>query len=307
MNCVDEKLRMKVRNSVSSRNMSCVVLILAAAVGLAACGNKEKKVGQALVKVNGEEITMLQVNDELMRAGIQAGQQEEATGKLIESLIDRQLIIEEAMRNKIDRTPEVMQAIERAKTQVILQAYLQSMVSKAAKPTRADIDDYYQKHPEFFAKRKEFDLKQLVISSKDFSEALKLFLDSAKSLDDVAAWMDKHNVHYRRTQVTRSTSDLPHQAVAQLLALPKGQLFIVGEAENRVINILVATRDSPITPTNAAPLIEQFLINKMTKEAAEEEVKHLRSLAKIEYLNASAPVATQTQDAAPDNNAAEKK
>lgn len=298
---------MKVKNSVSSRNMSCAVLILAAAVGLAACGNKEKKGGQALVKVNGEEITMLQVNDELRRAGAQAGQQEDAAGKLIESLIDRQLILEEAMRNKIDRTPEVMQTIERAKAQVIVQAYLQSMVSKVSKPAKTEIDDYYQKHPEFFAKRKEFDLKQLVISSKDYSEALKSALDSAKSLEDVAAWMDKQNVHYRRAQITRSTSDLPQQAVTQLLALPKGQLFIVGEGENRVLNILVATRDSPVTAANAAPQIEQFLISKMTKEAAEEEIKHLRSLAKIEYLNASAPAATRAQGAAPDNNGAERK
>ena len=55
MNCVDEKSLKKVKNSVSSRNALSAVLILAAAIGLAACGNKEKKGGQALVKVNGED------------------------------------------------------------------------------------------------------------------------------------------------------------------------------------------------------------------------------------------------------------
>ena len=307
MICVNEKSVMKIKISASSRRAICGALVLVAAAGLSSCGSKEKKAGQALVKVNGEEITMLQLNDELRRAGVQAGQQEEATRQLVETLIDRQLILEEAARNKIDRTPEVMQTIERAKAQIVTQAYLQSVAAKVAKPTKAEIDDYYQKHPEFFANRKEFELKQLVISSKDYSEALVLFLDAAKSLDDVAAWMDRSGVQYRRTQVTRSTSDLPQQAVTQLLALPKGQLFIVGEGENRVLNILVATRENPIAAANAAPQIEQFLINKMTKESAEEEVKHLRSLAKIEYLNASSPAATQTQDAAPDNKAAEKK
>ena len=112
---VDEKSYMKAKNVVSNRRVFCGVLVLVATVSLSACGNKDKKAGQALVKVNGEEITVLQINDELKRAGVQAAQQEAATKQLLETLVDRQLILEEAARNKIDRTPDVMQAIERAK------------------------------------------------------------------------------------------------------------------------------------------------------------------------------------------------
>ena len=119
--------------------------------------------------------------------------------------------------------------------------------------------------------------------------------------------MDNHAVTYVRRQVTRSTTDLPQQAVEKLVSLPRGQLFIVGEGDSKVLNILVATRQNPITAANAAPQIEQFLINKKSKEAAEEEVKHLRSLAKIDYLNVPVPDAVQTEDVAPDTKAAEKK
>ena len=308
MICVDEMSSMKVINSASSRHVLCGVLMLAAAAGLSACGSKEeKKAGQSLVRVNGEEITMLQINDELKRAGVQSGQQEAASKQLLESLIDRQLFLEEAMRNKIDRTPDVMQAIERAKTQIIAQAYLQSITSKIAKPSKAEIDDYFQKHPEFFAERKEFDLKHLIIANKSFSDELRLFIESAKTLDAVAAWLDKHGVQYARGQTTRSTADLPQQTVAKLLELPKGQLFIVGEGDNKMLNILIVARDSPVTAMNAAPLIEQFLMNKKSKETAESEVAHLRSLAKIEYLNASAPAAVQAPAAAGDNKPAEPK
>jgi len=302
--CADALPFMKIKNSVPCRRVLCGVLMVVAVAGLAACGSKDKKAGQSLVKVNGEEITVLQLNDELRRAGVQAGQQEAASKQLIESLIDREVILDEAMRNKIDRSPEVMQAIERAKAQIIAQAYLQSVTSKVAKPSKAEIDDYFQKHPEFFTKRMEFDLQQLVIANKNFSDELKLFIDSAKSLDEVAEWMDRHGVPYARGQVIRSTADLPQPAVAKLLELPKGQLFIVGEGDNRMLNIITAIKDSPVTATNAAPQIEQFLTNKKMKEAVEVEIAHLRSLAKIEYLNASAPVAAQTQAAAPDNKTA---
>jgi len=291
---------MKVKNSVTNMRMLRGVLMLSTAIVLSACGSKEKSPSQVLVQVNGKEITVLQVNEELQNTAVRPAQQEEMTQQLLKLLIDRQLILEEAERNKIDRTPEVMRAIERSKEQVIVQAYLQSIASKVAKPLKAEIDEYYQKHPEFFAHRKEFDLRQLLIANKSYSEGLKTFIDSAKTLDEIAGWMDKRGVVYVRRQVTRSTSDLPKQAVAQLEILPLGQLFLVDEGDNKVLNVLAAIRSSPILATNAAPQIEQFLTNKTTKEMVEEEIKLLRSLAKIEYLNASAPVATQTVVTTPD-------
>jgi peptidyl-prolyl cis-trans isomerase C len=289
--CVDTLLFIKARNSMSKRRMFCGVLMLIAVAGISACGNKEKKAGQSLVRVNGEDITMLQLNDELQHAGIQTEQQEAASKQLLESLIDRQLILAEAASNKMDRTPDVMQAIERAKAQIIAQAYLQNITSKIAKPTQAEINDYFQSHPEFFAKRKQFDLQQLVIANKDYSDALKAYTNSAKSLDEIAAWMDRYNVRYTRSQATRTTADLPPQVVAKLLALPKEQIFLVEEGDNKMLNMLTDIKDSPVTAVNAAPQIEQFLINKKNKDAVEVEIAHLRSLAKIEYLNASAPVA----------------
>jgi peptidyl-prolyl cis-trans isomerase C len=301
---VDVSSYTKVKNTVSNKRVLGGALLLAAIVGLSACGSKEKKAGQSLVKVNGVEITVLQLNDELKFAGVQAEQQEAASKQLLESLIDRQLILDEAARNKTDRSPEVMQAIERAKAQIIAQAYLKSVTSKLAKPSKAEINDYYQKHPEFFAQRKEFVLKQLVIANNNFSDELKLFLDSAQTLDEVAAWMDKHGVKYARGQTTRSTADLPEQVVAKLLELQKGKLFLVSEANSRVLSMLMAVNDSPVSAVNAEPQIEQFLINKMSKDAVEAEITHLRSIAKIEYLSASAPVAVQPTAIAPDNSAA---
>jgi peptidyl-prolyl cis-trans isomerase C len=292
LNNVDVVL--KVNKDVSWR-MLCGILMVTIAAGLAACGSKDKKASQSLARVDGVDITVLQLNDELQRANVQADKQDAASEQLLESLIDRQLILEEAMRNKIDRTPQVVQAIERAKAQIIAQAYLQSVTAKVAKPTRAEIDDYFQKHPEFFSKRKQFILNQLTIPEKNFSDELKLFIDTAKTQQEVADWMDRHSVQYARGQVIRSTMDLPAEAVTKLLELPKGQLFIVSEGDNRVLNVIVAIKDSPVTASNVAPLIEKFLINEKMKEAARTEIAHLRSQAKIEYLNGSAPDTDQTQ------------
>ena len=286
-------------NSISHfYRLAGLVMLLGVVLGLSACGNKEKKAGQTLARVNGTDITVLQVNDELRRAGVTPDQQEIATKQLLESLIDRQLILAEAMRNEVDRTTDVVQAIERAKSQIITQAYLKSIASKTSRPSEAEIEAYYQSHPEYFSQRKQFDVQQLVMATKDFSKELRSVVDSAKSLDAVAAWLDGHDVRYVRGQLTRSTTDLPDHIVAKLKDMQKGQVFIVNEGESSMINAIMNIRISPVSAKTAGPQIEQYLFNKKLKELADAEIKHLRASAKIEYLNGAAPTEAKENTAA---------
>ncbi|MDP2225054.1 EpsD family peptidyl-prolyl cis-trans isomerase [Nitrosomonas sp.] len=275
--------------------MALIGFVSISVLVLTACDSepKEKKSGQALVSVNGKEVTMLQLNDEIKRANIRPDQYEAASKQLLESLIARQLIMDEAISNKLDRTPDVMQARERANAQIISQAYMQSIVSKVAKPSKAEIDDYYQKHPEYFSQRKQFDLTIVRIATKDLGDELKKIIESAKSLDEVVAWLDKNKVQYLRNLASRSTTDLPPQMATMMQQKSKDTIFIINEQENSLLISVNAIKDSPITAAVAAPQIEKFLMNQKYKEATDAEVARLRAAAKIEYLNAK----TSTSDA----------
>lgn len=266
------------------RHRAAATLVLTATLALTACGNKEPKAGQALASVNGSEITVLQLNEELQRAGA-TGQPEAVRKQLLESLIDRQLLQNEAAKEKLDRDPKVMQAIERAKAMIIAQAYLQKRIGNQAKPTSAEIEEYFNQHPEFFTSRKQFDMRQLVVASKDVTEPLKSLMDSTRSLDDVAGWLDANRVKYGRTQVSRTSADMPPELSSKLLTMPKGQLFIIREGERSLLMQIADIKESPATLDNSVAQIEQFLINKRNKEAAETELKRLRADAKIDYFN----------------------
>lgn len=285
-----------------------LVLTLVATLGLTACGGgKEPKSGQALVSVNGEEVTISQLNEELQRANVPAAQQEQAGKQLLESLVDRQLLLNEAGKEKLDRDPKVVQAIERAKALIIAQAYMQKHLGTPAKPTRAEVEDYFTKHPTFFAQRKLLDLRQLVIATADFNDELKAAVDAAKTLDDVAAWLENRKVKFSRLQLARSSGDLPPELSSRLLTMPKGQLFIVKEGERTLLMNIADTRDTPVTLEQAAAQIEQALLAQRNKEAATAEIKRLRAAAKIEYLDKkmapSAPAANAPAASAPAANA----
>lgn len=283
---------MKMLNPEVKRTISGLLLCAAAvsAVTLSACGNKDKKPGQALASVDGKEVTVLQLNDELQRAGVKPAQLDAAKKQLLDVLVERQLVLNAAEKEQVARDPVVMQAIERAKAQIITQAYVQKRISALVKPSEADVSAYYNKHPELFAQRRQFDMRQLVIDSSSLSAEARAAIDGAKSIEDVAAWFDAHQVKYARAQLARTSTDLPADMNSKLLAMSKGQLFIVREGERSLIVALNDVREAPLALAAAAPQIGQFLINTKIKEATEAEVKRLRASAKVEYFNqADAP------------------
>ena len=280
---------MKTSPPHTPKRVLCAALILVAAT-LSACGDKakEKKPGQALASVNGEEVTVLQLNEELQRAGVNAAQKDAASKQLLQVLIDRQLLNDAAAKENLDRDPKVMQAIDRARSLILAQAYLQKrMGNNNAKTTPAEVEDYYNKHPEFFTNRKQFSMNEIVIPADALTPEVRAAADNAKSLEEVAVWLDAHNIKYGRTEITRSTADVPQQLSSKLLGMPKGQLFVVKEGPRAMFIAVNEVKDAPVTLAVAGPQIQQFLANQKTKELASAELQRLRSSAKIDYLNPS--------------------
>ena len=262
--------------------LACIVL-----AGLGSCSDKaaEKKPGQALASVNGAEVTVLQLNEELQRANVAANQQDSASKQLLQVLIDRQLLQDAAARENLDRDPKVMQAVDRARSLIVAQAYLQKRIGNVARPTPQEVEAYFNKNPDFFASRKQFSMNELVIAAADLTPEVRAAADGARSLEEVAVWLDAHKIKYGRTQVTRTTADVPRQLAGKLLGMPKGQLFAVREGPRAMFVAVTEVREAPVSLQVAAPQIEQFLMKQKNQELAAEELKRLRNGASIVYLN----------------------
>ena len=265
--------------------------VVVALLVLAACGNdKPVKAGQALVKVNKEEITIHQLNTELRFVGAQPASldKEKLQKQLLDSLVDRQLLVEEAVRTKLDRDGEVMQLLERSKAQILAQAYLQRKIAALPKPTQAEIADYYRGHPELFVQRKLFDLKQIMMAASDFTPEVKAAVDSAKPIEDIASWLDARKIRYEKERANRTTADLPANLLGQLNEIAKGTPFVVKDASNALIASLTFLKDVPVTEQAANADIEKFLMNKKVQQEATDEVARLRKAATIVVYNEQA-------------------
>jgi len=275
---------------------ACAALVLAAGT-LGGCGARsgDTKPGQALASVNGVEVTVLQLDEELQRAGVPAtgvpatgvpaGGQDAAGKQLLQALIDRQLLQEAAAKEHLDRDPKVMQAVDRARALIVAQAYLQKHIGNVETPSAADIDAYYKAHPGFFAGRKQIAMNELLLAAGDVDPALEAVAEGAASLDGIAAWLDAHQVKYGRGQVTRTTAEVPPQLASRLLGMPKGRPFLVKDDTRALFIAVLDTRDAPVPPAAASSQIAQFLAGRKNKELAAAELQRLRSGARIEYLN----------------------
>lgn len=275
----------KFGNTHLQRKLGSAALAVTMAVALVACGKGESKSGQALVKVGKEEVTALQLNEELQRVNVPVAQQAQARKQVLESLVDRQIVLNQAMEEKVDRDPKVVQSIERAKALIIAQAYMQNKTGTPAKPTRDEIAQYFDKNPALFAQRKTMELRQLNLATSDLSDDLKKEIDSAKSIDDVAAFMERNNIKFARQQISRSTADLAPALSEKIVNLPKGQLFIVREGDRSTLMTVADIKDTPVTLQASEAQIAQFLTNARVKEAATAELARLRAATKIEYQN----------------------
>lgn len=282
----------------------CAIAIAVAT--LAGCGDKEpeKKPTQSLAVVNGKDITTLQLNEELMRANVAPQQQQAARKQLVQALVDRQLIVSAAEEEKLDRDPKVVQAVERAKALILAQAYIQKKVGTPVQPTAQEIETYYNANPQFFAHRKQFSMDQLSIQASAMSDEVKAAADSAKSLDEMAAWLESKKIPFQRGQNMRTSADMPSELSGRLAAIPPGQLFIVKEPARALFITLTDVREAPVSLASASPQIEQFLMNKKTTELAKSEVARLRKTAKIEYMNGMEPDKAATTAAAAPTTAA---
>lgn len=273
-----------------------IIFLVVALLILSACNNKDKPAGQSMARVNGQDITVHQLNAELELLGNASAVSKK---EVLDALIARQLLTDQAEKNKTDRDPRVMRSIERAKDQILAQFYLQTKLTNIPKPLASEVEEFYQKNPQLFAQRKQFETKELTIDTKDITPELLVKMDTAKTLDEVQSWLDAHQIKYRPTQAVRTSAELPPALAKAFSDMPSGALFTAKRPEKSDLIALQDVRNSPLNLDVARPKIEEYLTLMKTKEASEAEIARLRAEAKIEYLNESDKL--DEKQAAPEN------
>jgi EpsD family peptidyl-prolyl cis-trans isomerase len=249
------------------------VLCCAVAAG---CGRSEGGTGSSelAARVNAEAISVQEVKAALKR------------GQSVEQLIDERLARQRAIERGLERAPQVHQALESARNEILARAYRQLLAEALPRPSAQEIAAYYAAHPELFAQRRIYSVEEIALAHKqDIAAALQDRAAKGESLESIARWLEALETPFTIYRGVRAAEQIPLETLARLKSMKEGDVHVVDDgAEGLVVLRLVAARLAPMDEAAAAPVIEKFLRARRSSEALAGELKRLRQAARIEYF-----------------------
>ena len=217
------------------QTLKLVVLCLAAALPGCERAAAERGGAQLAAKVNGAEISVRA----LRSAGAPSANQ------ALEKVIERELLVQQALHAGLDREPAVRDAIDASRRQILAEAWLDRVAAEKA-VSREEIRAFYAEHPELFAERRVY--------------------------------------RVRETRVLPAER-VPLAHLPRLARLGAGESVVFdAPSEGGTLEVqVVQAEDAPLSEAQATALIEQFLAGRKRLALASAEVRRLREVATIEY------------------------
>lgn len=287
---------------------SKLTVVAACVFVLAACGKHGGEEGgsQVAAKVNKAEITAHQLEYAITRANISPEQAKVAKHAVLDRLIEQELLVQQAVDKKLDRTPQVVLAIEAARREILARAYLEQIAATAAKPSDQEISDYYAKHPELFAERRIYSFREVAIEpAPGRDQLIKAQLEKSPNLEEFVDWLKSQNIRFAPNAFSKPAEQLPLDALARYHTMKDGQVSLTTGGNAIVVMQLMASKSEPVDLPHAKQAIGNYILSQRRGQAAQTEVKRLKAEAKIEYVGeyqnaaASAPVAAPTSESSP--------
>jgi EpsD family peptidyl-prolyl cis-trans isomerase len=289
-------------NIRSAFNLSLALLCVAALV--AGCAKKSDDQSATLATVNGERITQDQLDFATKTiAAARPGASAPEPAQVLQSLVEQRLAVEKAEKDKLDRNPGVLQALEEARRDALARYYLEQFTAKVPKPTDAEIQQYYQDHPANFAQRGIYTIQK--VDARVAPDQVDALVAAAQAATGPQAVVDLLKAKATAINVTQSAQ--PAESLGPLLSristMAAGQTIAARQPQGLTALTVISSQGQPVTLAQARPSIEQFLWNQKKRAALQAETKELRDKAHVSYLGkfaagtASAPAASA---AAPD-------
>lgn len=281
---------------------------------MAGCSKHEggaKGGSQVVAKVNGSEITVHQLNFALSKMGkMDQDQVKAASEKVLQQMVDMELLKQKSIDEKLDRDPNVLQVLEATKQQVLAQAYMQKVASKQAAPSEDEVKKFYNTHPELFSERNVYVIQEFAVKDgNEHASEIEAGINDAKSADDVAQWLKDNNYVFNANASRKAAEQLPLELAKKMNTMQAGDTLVVKSPQTLVLLFLAKVDRQPVAMDNAKTVIQQFMVNSNQQTLIKNEVAALRKEAKVEFYgdfskmtldsNATVPAAPVAKPEAP--------
>ncbi len=203
--------------------------------------------------------------------------------KLIEELIQRELLVQDATQKQLDKSPELIAQLDTAKKSLLTQADLQDFI-KANPVTDAEIKAEYDSK---IAAEKGIEFKARHILVKTETEAKKLITELDKGAD-FGKLANKNSLDAKESQ---NGGDLGWFSAAQMVApfseavaaLEKGKYTKAPVKTQFGFHVILKEDSRPLTPP-ALEAVKEQLTPYLQRKKVQDMIENLRKQAKVEIL-----------------------
>ncbi len=276
------------------RSKALTIVIMASAIAVTGC--KRSATGQVVAVVNGEEVSLSELNGELKNAPAGADKDAIRTAAL-QSLVNRKLLVQQARERGIDKDPEYLQQQRRVNDELMINMLGQQVTKNVPVPSASDIDGFIAQHPEMFAQRTIYSLDQVVFPLPADPSRLKA-LEADHTLDAVVTRLKSMSIPTQRQPAKLDSGGTPAQFLKTVTDLPAGEPFVVATGGRGVVSVITGKETQPITGDPARRIAAEAIRRAAVGDIAQKQLKQARDGAKIDYQPGFAPKAGATPKAA---------
>jgi peptidyl-prolyl cis-trans isomerase C len=287
------------------------LILLTGALALTGCNQQTSsgptvKKEDAVASVNGQYISKKTLEELEKDLAMRSGGQSPAfpKEKLVEELVQREILVQDAIKKKLDQSPEVVAQLDAAKKAILTQANLQAYL-KANPVTDDEIKKEYESKVGG-ANGTEYKASHILVKTED--EAKKLIAD----LDKGAKFAKLANKHSLDAKESQNGGDLgwfnPSQMVAPfseaVAKLEKGK-YTKAPVKTQFGWHIIWLEDSRKQTPPPLEAVKEQLTPMLQRQKVQNMVDGLRKQAKIEMLlpkeepKPATPAPTTGEQAAP--------
>lgn len=263
------------------------------------CGAHQGTAGavtQAVARVNGHELTVSQLNREMLKNGSDQEDPVRARQVALERLITKELIIQAAESEKLDREAGVRAQIEESRRRVLARAYAEQKIFPSDQLDDAQLREFYEAHPLLFKNRRVYHAEVLTIAdSASVPSQVTSQLTQSRTVDSLRALLGRYGIAPQQRSIVRAAEDLPENWLPTLASTSVGDVVPLKDAGGQLqVMLLTAVDAAPIAFDEARPWITRYLQARRNEDALKSYIAKQRTSARIEYgAGYDAPLSSQ--------------
>lgn len=276
---------MKEGNMGRMMKAAALLGIATATLALGAC--KKEPTGQVVATVDGQEITQRDLMAEFQASGGQSKEDfETVQPQLIDAVVTRKIIVEEAKRQNLDKNPQYLALLNRTQETLLAQTLAQTWNNRSKPADAAAARAFIAQNPSMFGGRKVLLVNEIRVPGNAITDAQ---LKPLTSNDQVAAFLTQHKAKFDRGMRTVDTISLPPELASKLVSSAGGEPVGIRSGPVLAVTQVMQVRDAPVPADRQVQVAQQAMQQRAAMQTVSSEVKRLRDAADIKYAEGYAP------------------